>query len=102
MFAWLYGLRASVVCDLERRGCGTFLERGEGYERGVHLADHGSLVHVFRTHRRLDEDMFLGVAFGDTIGYVGSDEGGGDGVDFGVVDDSPRGSGSSLDADLCV
>ena len=102
MFARLCGLRDSVVGDLERRGCGTFRERGEGYERGVHLADHGSLVHVFRTHGLVDEDMLVGVAFGDTIGYVGSDEGGGDGVDFEVVDDSPRGSGSSLDADLCV
>ena len=83
-------------------GIGTVHERREGYERGVHLADHGSLVHVFRTHRRSDEDMLVMVAFGDTIGYVGSDEGGGDGVDFEVVDDSPRGFGSSLDADLCV
>ena len=91
------------VCDVPvRRGCGTVRKRRKGYERGVHLADHGSLLHVFRTHRRWDEDLLVGVAFGDTIGYVGSDEGGGDGVDFEVVDDSPWGSGSSLDADLCV
>ena len=50
LFARLCGLRDSFVGDLERRGCGTFRERGEGYERGVYLADHGSLVHVFRTH----------------------------------------------------
>ena len=102
MLVRLCGLRDSVVGDLERRGCGTFRERGEGYERGVYLADHGSLVHVFRTHRRSYEDVLVVVAFGDTIGYVGSDEGWVDGVDFEVVDDSPRGSGSSLDVDLCV
>ena len=31
---------------------------------------------MFGAHRRWDEDLLVGVAFGDTIGYVGSNEGG--------------------------
>ena len=43
---------------------------------------------MFGAHRRWDEDLLVGVAFGDTIGYVGSNEEGGDVADVKLFYDS--------------
>ena len=102
LFARLCGLRGSVVGDLECRGCGTFRERGEGYERGVHLTDHGSFVHVFGSHGLVDETHLAGVVLGEFVGYVESHTRRGDGADFEVIEYQQWRFGASVDFDSGV
>ena len=64
------------------------------------MAYRGGFVYVLGTNGRSDERLLAGAAIGDRIGCVGSDEGGGDGADFEVIDDRQWRCGASLDADL--